>query len=238
MKHAIPFIIIALGAISGCAPVYHPNVRNAPLFQGAGEFQGSVHFGNGIDFQGAVSVSDHIGLMANYSFTNRTSTTDEDQYVKHNLFEGGLGYYENSSRICYEFFAGYGTGEGTAYDNYDFISGSSTLRATGKYRRIFFQPSIGSNSRIFNWGFSARFSLVDFLSFEQDGLVYEPNHNNLYLFFEPAFVGKLYFGKSGIFTNFQAGFNLPAQGDPYFEYNAFHMSIGFGFRVGGTPASE
>lgn len=236
MKYVLPLVVILALIVSSCAPVYHPNVRNAPLFRGAGEFQGSVHVGNSIDFQGAVSVTNNIGLMTNYAFTNRTSATQESKYVKHNLFEGAIGYYNNSGRTCYEFFAGYGEGEGTSFDNYDFTAGGGTLQATGKYRRFFFQPSIGSNSRVFNWGFSARFSVVDFQSFEQGGIVYKPSKDEVVLFIEPAFVGKLYFGQSPIFANFQAGFNVAAHSNPFYEYNAFHMSIGFGFRVGGNPS--
>jgi hypothetical protein len=108
------FFVLLLVA-SSCAPVYVPNVRNSPLFSKAGEFQGSVQFGNGLDLQGAVSVTNHIGVMANYSFAERNKNNydpdDELGYHYHKFLEGGLGYYENQGNWCYEIFAGYGKGE-------------------------------------------------------------------------------------------------------------------------------
>jgi hypothetical protein len=45
------FVLILLIATS-CAPVYVPNARNSPMFTKAGEVQGSMQFGNGLDLQG------------------------------------------------------------------------------------------------------------------------------------------------------------------------------------------
>lgn len=90
MKKIWLYLALVALAVSSCAPVYVPNARNAPLFRGAGEFQGSVNFSQGIDAQAAVSVTDHLGLMANYNYTNRTSTEDNDDYIKHRFFEGAL----------------------------------------------------------------------------------------------------------------------------------------------------
>src|SRR5687767_1839211 len=74
------FFLIALVALifSACAPVYVPNSRNSPMFTKAGEFQGSIQFGNGIDAQGAVSVTNHIGLMGNFSYANNKSPDPDD----------------------------------------------------------------------------------------------------------------------------------------------------------------
>ena len=88
-------------------------MRGIPLCSTkAGEFQGSMQFGNGLDLQGAVSITNHIGLMANYSYADRnTNSYDpdyEDTYHHHKFFEGGIGYYENDGNWCYEVFAGYG----------------------------------------------------------------------------------------------------------------------------------
>lgn len=218
--------------LSSCSPVYIPNVRNAALFRGAGEVQVSGHVGNGVDLQSAVSVTDHIGVMANYEFVNRNSESD-DSYIKHKFWEGGIGYYENADNLSYEIFAGYGRGEGTNYDNYDDLFTAPTdILATGKYQRFFVQPSIGSNHRIFNWIVSARISYVDFEEFVYDGR--RATFNDPAIFFEPAFTGRINFGKSPIYTQFQTGLSFTTQGSTAYDYEPVHLSFGFGIRLGGV----
>jgi len=68
-------LVIALALLSSCAPMYVPNVRNAPLFNGKGEFQAAAFIGTGIDLQGALALSDHIGITGNYSFLRETRKT-------------------------------------------------------------------------------------------------------------------------------------------------------------------
>jgi hypothetical protein len=222
---------------SSCSPVYVPNVRNAALFRGAGEVQVSGHVGSGVDLQSAVSVTDHIGVMANYEFMRRTRT-GSDKYIKHNFWEGAVGYYENSDNLCYEIFGGYGKGEGTVYENYgDAFAGPTEVLALGKYQRFFIQPSIGSNHRIFNWIVSARISYVDVDEFVYDGR--SAIHNDPVIFFEPAFTGRINFGKSPIYTQFQTGLSLDTTyGEPVYDYEAFNFSFGFGIRLGGLPREK
>jgi hypothetical protein len=55
------------------------------------------------------------------------------------------------------------------------------------------------------------------------------------IFFEPAFTGRVFFGKSPIYSQFQTGFSFTTQGQTQFEYEPFHFSFGFGFRLGGQP---
>ncbi len=229
---AFVFVFLSI-AILSCAPVYVPNARNAPLFRGAGEFQSSVSFGEGIDAQGAVSITNHIGVMGNYNYVNRnTSDINDNDYVKHKFWEAGVGYYENTDKMSYEIFGGYGRGEGTSYGTYSWF-GSTDINATGNYQRFFIQPSIGSNQNIFNWIVSTRISLVDFENFTYDGVV--ANYNSPALFFEPAFTGRIHFGKSPIYTQFQTGFSFTTQGDTVYDYQPFQLSFGIGLRFGGKP---
>lgn len=225
--------------VSSCAPVYVPNVRNSPLFSKAGEFQGSVQFGNGLDLQGAISVTNHIGVMANYSFAERNKDNydpdDEFGYHHHKFFEGGLGYYENQGNWCYEIFAGYGKGEGGSYDEYAWWVGQSE-RATGEYQRFFIQPAFGINKKIMHVSFIPRISLVDFTSFSNDILTY-PVDENPTVFIEPAVAGKVNLMENHFFFVFQAGFSFPSS-TTYFEYRPFQFSTGIGFRLGGNKANE
>jgi hypothetical protein len=227
------FIWIAL-LLASCSPVYVPNVRNPALFRGAGEVQVSGHFGDALDGQAAISVTNHIGISGAIKSVNRTSD-DNDKYVKHRFWEGGVGYYENASneRICYEIFGGYGRGEGTAYNEFNKLFGASAddIKATGKYQRFYIQPSIGSNHRIFNWIVSARVSLVDFESFTSNGVVV--TYNDPEVFFEPAFTGRVNFGKIPIYSQFQVGFNVNVQGSSTFDYQPSTLAFGIGLRLGG-----
>lgn len=235
MKTYILILFIALASTS-CAPVYVPNARNAPLFRGAGEFQGSVHFGQGMDAQMAVAITEHVGVMTNYNWVNRTGTSNESDYLKHNFFEGGIGYYENTGSICYEVFAGYGKGKGTSYGDYDFF-GPTTVLSTGKYNRFFIQPSLGSNHKVFNWIFSTRFSVVDFTEFESDGQ--QPfNDTDPVIFIEPAFTGRINFGSTKMYAQFQTGLSWLTNGSTFFDYEPFHVSIGMGLRLGGLKQEK
>jgi hypothetical protein len=242
MKKFIVIAVIVCLFVSSCAPVYVPNARNSPMFTKAGEFQGSLQLGNGLDVQGAVSVSNHIGLMGNFSYANNKSPDpdDSDDYHRHKFFEGGIGYFENQGKWCYEIFAGYGEGEGSSFDEYDFFSSgsSSTVRATGKFNRIFIQPAFGLNKKMFHVSFVPRISLVDFTEFTSDdagGVAPYIANDDPKVFIEPAVMGRINLMSNRMFFTFQGGFSVPAT-KVYYEYRPFYVSTGIGFRIGGTKA--
>jgi len=233
MKKLLLFLLVTI-AISACAPVYVPNMRNSPLFRKAGEFQGSVQFGNGLDAQAAIAVTNHIGVIGNYSYADHTSyTKDDDDYHRHKLLEAGLGYYENEGNWCYEVFAGYGKGEGSSYDNYEFW-GTQSARSTGKFERYFIQPGFGYNKKIFHFSIIPRISVVNFTEFTTDATITQPIHlgNDYKVFFEPAFMGRVNLMDNHMFFCFQAGLAVPSS-SVYYEYRSFQMSTGIGFRLGG-----
>jgi len=223
------FILIVL---TGCAPVYTPNLRNTPLFTKAGEFQASAQLGNGIDAQAAVAVSNHIGLMSNFSYADRSGVEDPDQYHYHKLFEGGVGYFENYEKICFEIFAGYGKGEGAGYDKFNFIS-TEEVRAKGEFNRYFIQPAIGFNRKMFHASFSSRISFVDMYAFtnEVTGTTYP--QTDLAVYFEPAVMGKLNMADNHLFFTFQAGASAVITGETPWDYRPFQWGMGMGFRLGG-----
>jgi len=78
---------------------------------------------------------------------------------------------------------------------------------------------------------SARISYVDFESFSTAGTTV--TYNDPVVFFEPAFTGRVNFGKSPIYSQFQAGFSVATQGDNVFDYQPLTLSFGFGLRLGG-----
>lgn len=228
------FLIILLVATS-CAPAYVPNARHSPMFKGAGEVQVAAQLSMGTEAQAAVAITDHVGVMGNFAYVSRNNTIDDDNnYIRHSFFEGGVGYFENSDRISYEIFAGYGRGKGITYD---VISDTPDdfEKVTGRYQRFFIQPAIGTNHRrVFNWSAVMRLSIVDFTEFESGGQSV-PFDSDPVLFFEPGFIGKLNFG-STLFLNFQAGISFPRH-DIDFDYEPLSFAIGMGLRFGG-PKEE
>lgn len=231
------FVLAVALMLASCAPVYVPNARNAPLFTKAGEFQGSVQFINGIDAQGAVAVTNNIGLMGNFSYANNKSPDpdDLDDYHRHKFFEGGIGYFQNEGKWCYEIFAGYGRGEGSSYDEYDFwTNNGDPIMATGKFERYFIQPAFGLNKKVMHVAFVPRISLVDFNEFSSDDAVapYIANDDPK-VFLEPAVIGRVNLMNNHMFLTFQGGFSIPVS-KTYYEHRVAHFSTGIGFRIGGA----
>ncbi len=225
------WIILTL-LVWGCAPTYVPNVRNSPLFTKGGEVQGSFQWGNGFDAQAAVSVSSHIGLMANYNYANRErfDPDDYDDYHKHRFYEGGIGYFTNDAAWCVEVFAGYGRGEGSSKN--EFLAWDSSVPSTGKYERYFLQPAFGLNKKLVHVAFIPRFSIVDFTAYSDDQVSFIVQEKPKF-FFEPAVMGRVNFANNHMFFTFQGGYSSSMSNDVYFSHRRFQVSTGLGFRFGG-----
>jgi hypothetical protein len=224
------FLLLLLVA-SACTPTYVPNIRNSPMFGKGGEFQASVSVGNGIEAQSAVSITNHIGLMANYSYMNREDFEVEEIH-RHRIYEGGVGYFTNKDKVFFEVFAGYGRGEGTNFDNFDFLGTPDKVQAEGKYERYFIQPAIGVNKKVFDFAFVQRVSVVDFSEFSYGADSYKMK-TSPYVFLEPAFIGRVNTLDNHLFFSFQIGFSTPIDREPYFDHRGLQCSTGIGFRLGG-----
>lgn len=235
------YLFILAIIFSSCSPVYIPNLRNSPLFTKAGEVQGAVQFGTGIDLQGAVAVTNHIGLMTNFSYSNRDNYEqgDEQEYHRHRFFEGGIGYYDNSDKWCYEIFAGYGQGKASHFGEYTFIDLEES-KVSGKYNRFFIQPAFGLNKKVMHVSFVPRISLVTFTEFKDEisGMTISDFNTDPQVFFEPAVVGRVNFMENHIFFTFQAGLCIPAASDPYYDFSPFQIGTGLGVRIGGASREK
>jgi hypothetical protein len=225
-------IIIAVLALSACAPVYVPNLRNSPMFTKAGEFQASAQIGNGIEGQAAFAVTEHFGVITNYSYIDATDPEDVEDYLRHRLFEAGVGYFSNKDDSFFEVFAGYGRGKGTTFESYEFF-GTQSSAATGRYDRYFLQPAFGINKEQFQFSFAPRFSMVDYYEFSTE-TVSRPIDEEPKFFFEPAIIGRINFANNHMFATFQAGASLGMSDNVYFERRTFQLAGGLGFRLGGT----
>jgi hypothetical protein len=231
-------LFLSLIILSSCAPVYVPNIRNSPMFTKGGEFQAAVQVGNGWDGQAAASLTNHIGVMANYSYINRPRTntsssgtqSKNNNYLRHTYYEGGLGYFHNDEKMFFEIFAGYGRGKGSSYDHYDFF-GSGDTEATGEYQRYFIQPAFGLNKGTFNVSFVPRVSIVDFTKFSNGSVTVTDNASSV-VFFEPAVVSRVNMSDNHFYFTFQGGLSTYIDRKPNFDHRAFQMSCGFGIRIG------
>lgn len=238
----IALVIPILLFIASCSPVYVPNARNSPLFRKGGEFQGSVQLGTvqlgtDIDAQAAVSVTKHFALMGNFSYADNQSQ-DQDKYHNHKFVEGAIGYFSNDGKWCYEVFAGYGKGEGSSYDQYDFFNTTTEIKTTGKFTRFFIQPAVGLNKKIVNVSFVPRISLVDFNEFTSDDAV-APHitEGDPKIFIEPAVIGRINFLENRLFFAFQSGASIPTS-KIHYEYCPFNVFLGLGFRIGKSKGEE
>ena len=239
MKRWCLLILLFVILLAGCAPVYVPNVRNAPLFTKAGEAQGSIMYGTGdLDLQAAVAVTNNFALMGNYSYGNRnTDSVNQHNYHKHRFYEGAIGYYKNDRSFCFEIFLGYGQGEAYSYGDYSIFSSTNPQLAKGKYTRIFLQPSFGFNKKVVNVAFTPRVSWVDFSEFSSISstkvLDLSPK-----VFFEPAVTARFNFLDNRFFGTVQMGVATSVNGNVIFDYEWFNFSTGLGIRLGGLHWDE
>ena len=224
--------LIALVALCSCAPVYVPNLRNSPMFTKGGEFQASVQIGNGIEGQSAFAVTDHFGLISNYSYIDQSDAESADDYHRHQLFEGGAGYFTNNAEAFFEVYAGYGRGKGSTFDGFEFF-GPQSVAATGKYERYFIQPAFGLNKDEVNFAFVSRFSMVDFYEFSNE-ISSSSIHEQPKFFFEPGILGRANFANNHMFVTFQAGASLGMSENVYFDRRTFQIAGGIGLRLGGV----
>ena len=199
----LPGVLIML-FVTSCAPAYVPNVINTPLFSNKGEFQASVNTGfAGFDPQLSYAITDHIGVIMNGSFANRTSDSTDD-FHKHLFFEIGSGYYKKiGTSGRFEAFGGAGFGKLKAeYENELWMT-----RSDVNSMRFFIQPAIGASTDIFDGSFAARFIVLN---------LNQESKSSTGLFIEPAITAKV--GYKYAKAVFQFGLSLPLNSD-YLEFN-------------------
>jgi hypothetical protein len=212
--------------LNSCVPAYIPNTVNTPLFTGKHELVANVGTGlSGWDPQVAFSVTNHIGIMINSSFANRTS--DTANFHRHAFVEGGVGYFINPvGPLVLEAYGGFGAGKVESY--YDNNNWHRTTNAN--LRRFFFQPSIGVTNKVVDLSFTPRLVFVNVDMVESDfntGYYYGYRP-----FVEPTFTFKVGYKYVKFFTQF--GFSIPlATGDNYsYESEPFLFTMGMHFTFG------
>lgn len=217
------FIILSLlYSLVSCSPEYIPNMANTPMFERKGEIQANLSGGvSGTDIQLGYAVSDHIGLMANGSFRDETSDTT-DEFHKHNLYEFGIGYYDQiGSHGKYEIFGGLGSGSIKGYDE----SRLENPVGEANFFKLFIQPSIGLTSDVVDGSLATRWVLVrtDYTEGDYEG------SSGFQPFFEPVLTGRVGFKYIKLIS--QVGLSVPVKQDLPFDYQPFIINFGLHFNI-------
>lgn len=223
-----------------CTPRYYsPNAHNVPLFTKKGETAirivtgGGDDVNNAVDVQGAVALTNNIGLMINYY--NAWGAEEGYGSGSGNLLEGGFGFFNPVNKhLIFETYAGGGGGSVTNYYNSQKIA-HSTL----KLNRLFIQPSLGYRSQYFDIALSLRAVNVNYTSFkslflnntdyvnEQEQLN-KIRDNPKYLLWEPALTVRG--GSKTVKAQFQVGFSYNHT-NPDFPQETFNANIGLALNL-------
>jgi hypothetical protein len=225
-------VFVSLLLLCACSPAYVPNLRNAPMFTKKGEFQGSVQIMNGLDVQAAFSITKNVAVMANYAWGRRGDYSERTNFHRHQLSEGGLGYFRSNDNVGFQIFGGYG--EGQAEGLYEFLFfGPTPILAT--FKRYFVQPGVGFYRNHFTMGVVGRVSLLDFTLYRDQLTALTYDKEDMY-FFEPAFIAQYYFAKNRMFLTMQGGLavSLRENANDGFQYRFITLGTGIGMRLGGT----
>jgi hypothetical protein len=223
MKYKLVILILFAFLSSSCHILYLPNQINAPILSDKGDFSGNVSIGlSNFNLQTAYSPVQNMGLMLNYAGGKTSSFDNSSNTNTYNFFELGLGYYlPLNTNLLFDFYGGFGLGEAYTYDD----SFDAPTSVTGKYSRLFVQPSITiSSSEAFNANFAVRPVLV-FMNKTTGTNAPIPTTT---LFFEP--VVTLKYGWKYIKIINQLGFSLPGTVIIY-GYNPIILSVGLNFEL-------
>jgi len=206
-------MVIAI-IINGCSPAYIPNVINTPLLSNKGEIQAAIYTGvSGFDSQFAMAVSDNTGIMLNGSISNSNSSIEYNDNSRRQFVELGIGHYRKiNEKARIETFGGFGIGK---------VHGQFNIAHNGDYseahfNRIFFQPTFGLTSKIFDGSIAPRFVAVS---------IYHPSISGLGIFLEPVVTCKI--GYKNVKAVFQIGISLPLNYKQiHFDYQPMIFSVG------------
>jgi hypothetical protein len=187
-KSILITLILSITLI-GCTEFnYRSCTQNVPIIREKNEFHGVIFtnvqntsYGLETDFIGGVqcaySITNHIGLMANYQFTN----FDYPQgYKKESYFEGAVGYFNPIARhSVFEIYGGYGISN--RLNHYESLYYKNDKHTTSEicFTKVFLQPSIGAKFEGFDLAFSARlcknfYRNIDYYYYDNDDIIVEP----------------------------------------------------------------
>ena len=277
MRNKFSFAVLLIVLFTSCNTpryAYSPNAHNVPLLTKQFDSKISASYStnaditsnsntnsnkysrnrsNGYDLQGAVAVTDHIGIQGSYF--SRTERTTGDAYngdssvvrYKRNLAEFGAGYFTSINKrdkIFFQLFAGIGFGKLSLTDAARDYNGVQYNRFyKSDIRKYYIEPAIiFRNKEVFAASISTRISVINFKNVNTDYLLdektsYKLDSLNRYasVFFEPAFVNSFGFNKlPGFRIEYQLGFSVPLDlnSESILDYRPFNFSLGLVFDIG------
>lgn len=221
----ISILIILIGFISSCAPVYIPNVANTPLFKEADELHVSINTGfSGFDPQIAYSFTDNFAVQLNGSFYNSPPNDSSVNYQQHSYVEAAAGFYQPfGDIIVLEVFGGFGFGKIRA----NYVSPLWSSNSFANNYKFFIQPTFGLVSDVVDFSFTPKLSYVN---------VNQSGFTDYATFFEPVFTFKAGYK----YLKFTTQFGLSIQGSSKpinFDYNPFIFSIGAQMQISNLISS-
>jgi len=242
MKKQLIALLFLPVLFCSCTHYYYvPNTQNVPLFREKNEYRISGTLAGGEEssckeLQAAYSVTDHIGIMANFMSVKGGTISDNYNWARGNYFDAAIGYFKPVSK--YGVFEIYG-GVGGSNQHHHYMApfsfnGTSTTSSAGtadlSFTKVFVQPSFGFTTNGFDIIASTRICLLSFNSVvnQVSGNVNENNTlNNIsdgsHLFLEPAITirGGWKYVKLQLQASTASYLNNP---DLHFE--EYHLSIG------------
>jgi hypothetical protein len=236
MKNPIKAILCCAVLLNGCNHYYYvANIQNVPLFKEKNElrFSGAFSFGDEsscFEAQAAYSVTDKIGLMANYMHAQGGDVPGKD-YGKGNYYEGGAGYYKPIGLDkVFEIYGGIGGGSqhheysSSYYGDYE---GNAELSLVNLY----IQPSFGFTYNFLDVAGSARFCRVSFTNIDNHNASDDINSlsDKSCLYLEPAIT--LRAGWKYVKMQVQASYAANINSPRIYIGEEAHISIGLYFTL-------
>jgi hypothetical protein len=249
MKHTTLTASLFALLLCSCSHYYYvAGVQNVPLLREKDEFHLSGFIGGWdesscIELQSAYSVTDKVGIMADF-MTAWGGDVSENDYGKGSYFDGAVGYFKSIKESgVFEIYGGLGiSSQHHEYSKLHYDSGSGNLYRENhgnsrlSFLNLFIQPSIGFKFSIFEAAVSTRICRVSYPKIENYITGNDQLRNELYeignkthYFIEPAFTIR------GGWKNFKVQAQIAYTGymnkPKLYFYEEAHLSGGLYFNI-------
>ncbi|GEO06692.1 hypothetical protein AAE02nite_43560 [Adhaeribacter aerolatus] len=250
MKKLISALGLAGGLVvlaSGCTSVYMPNVPNVPMFTQKGELSAGAHTtlkGN-ITFNTAYAVTDHFAVVLNGSML---SSERKKQDFRHNLLEGGAGYFTSfgpEQNRVFEVYTGFGKGSSDRLEKNKSAEGVMDYdRLEGSFNKYFLQVNYSSKRKkawhLFNRDFHLNYGTAlraSYLSMTEHTLnnLAKPLEDNIFL--EPIFYTRVTINPA-VQLQYTTGSNFGLRNRKTLTAAYSVFSLGFVINVGGRDVAH
>ncbi len=224
-------VLAIVWLLSGCAPIYLPSTPNTPMLESEGDLKLSGKVGiNGGEIQAAYALRDNTHLFG--SFISSMDNSDADEEVdssQHTYFElGGGRSWRPENWLVLEASGGMGVGSGRGRSIF-LLDTSFERHAEGNYIKPFVQTNLAIQTRVLDFGFVNRLSLINFDEITETGRDPELNTDpSGSLFYEPGIYTQL--GWDRLKFNAHLGMSRPLGNTPEFDHNALILSFGVNYR--------